>query len=154
MTWWQDRVIEWCYARFENGKFGDQKYLDDWPERFPDTVHVLVDEAATQAPWNAARFEPAAARVFHFHELRTMGRGRVRLGHYRIPKATLETIYDPYLLDLSGAIDRLRLIGVEPPPQRPYRGAWPELKDRLALRVVDRRQPRSPLTMRLPEPPG
>ncbi len=152
MTWWQDRVIEWCFARFEDGKFGDQKYLDDWPERFPADVHVLQQQSAMQAPWNAARFDPADALVFHFHELRTMGADRVRLGHYRIPPETLSAIYDPYLVDLAESLDRLRRIGVVPPPQRPHRGAWPEAKDWLALRGLDRRPPRSPLTRRLPKP--
>ena len=153
MTWWQDRVIEWCYARFEDGKFGDQKYLDDWPERFADTVHVLQAESATQAPWNAQRFDPDEARVFHFHEVRTMTPDRLRLGHYRIPKRTLEIIYAPYLSDISDALAALRAIDQAPPPQRPSLGPWPEFKDWLALRVLDRREPRSPLSKRLP-PPG
>ncbi len=59
--WWQDRVIEWCYARAEDGKFGDQKYLDDWPERFGEAVHVLSQPQWTQAPWNATRFAAADA---------------------------------------------------------------------------------------------
>jgi hypothetical protein len=143
-------VIEWCYARFEDGKFGDQKYLDDWPERFPDFVHVLEDAAATQAPWNAGRFDPNDAVLFHFHELRTMAAGRVRLGHYRIPSQTLDVIYTPYLADLAGALDDLAAAGTRPPYQRPGRGPYREAKDWLALRGLDRRHPRSPLTAPLP----
>ena len=52
--WWQERCVEWCFARSENGKFGDQKYLDDWPERFGDQVHVLRHAEWTRAPWNVA----------------------------------------------------------------------------------------------------
>lgn len=150
LAWWQDRVIEWCYARVEDGRFGDQKYLDDWPERFADAVHVLQDEAATQAPWNAQRFNPGRARIFHFHELRTMTPHEVRLGHYRIPAGTIHSIYQPYLADLAEALSRLASLGITPPAQRPPRGWWLELKDRLALRILDRREPRSPLTLRLP----
>ncbi len=150
-AWWQERCIEWCFARFEDGKFGDQKYLDDWPVRFPDSVHVLERLPALQAPWNATRFDPREAIVFHFHELRTMDADRVRLGHYRIPSQTLTTIYQPYLQDLASALAHLRAVGVFPPPQKPSRGAWQEAKDWLALRALDRTPPRSPLTARLPE---
>ncbi len=150
LRWWQERVIEWCYARIEDGRFGDQKYLDDWPRLFAGLVEVLADESLTQAPWNAQRFDPADAALFHFHELRTMTLTKVRLGHYRIPQPTIDLIYRPYLADLSAALAALRTVGVVPPMQRPSRGAWAEFKDWLALRALDRRQPRSPLTMRIP----
>lgn len=150
LTWWQDRVIEWCFNRLEGDRFGDQKYLDDWPRRFPDQVHVLANEAATQAPWNATRFDPSDALVYHFHGLRTMTPDRVRLGHYRIPDATVDAIYRPYLADLSAGLSALAAVGIEPPVQAPPRGWWQETKEQLALRVLDRTPPRSPLTMRLP----
>jgi SAM-dependent methyltransferase len=80
LGWWRERCLEWCYARAEDGKFGDQKYLDDWPERFAG-VHVLEHPGGGLAPWNVERhaLEPRNGSVlvdgrplvfYHFHKLR------------------------------------------------------------------------------------
>jgi hypothetical protein len=55
LTWWRDRCNEWCYQRLEDGRYGDQKYLDDWPTRFKDVV-VLKHKGAGLAPWNLAAY--------------------------------------------------------------------------------------------------
>lgn len=56
LNWWQEKCIEWCFNRCEDGKCGDQKYLDDWPERFGSAIHVLKNLSLTLAPWNLERF--------------------------------------------------------------------------------------------------
>ena len=52
---WRSQCLEWCYARLENDRMGDQKYLDDWPNRYRG-VHILQHEGAGLAPWNFDRY--------------------------------------------------------------------------------------------------
>jgi hypothetical protein len=101
LHWWRNRCLEWCYDRVEDGRFADQKYLDDWPTRFPRVV-VLQHKGAGLAPWNvsnhALRLENGQVLVdtqplvfFHFHGLKQMGRW----------------LYNPDLKDYGACIDPL-----------------------------------------------
>ena len=139
--WWEDRCIEWCFARFENGKFGDQKYLDDWPERFPEQVHVLSNQGWTLAPWNAKRFPYSNGIFWHFHGLRlTEKRSKPMVQFtisYSIPSITRKQIYEPYLEDLRVVIEIMKSHGVQPRLQQKYRtfgrlkGVWKGIKQQL-----------------------
>ena len=109
--WWEDRCLEWCHARLEDGKFGDQKYLDDWPERFADEVHISSQREWFLAPWNAARFPYTSGIVYHFHGLRLLPSNKVSFGSiYPLPNVLLENVYDPYLQDLKVALNTLQQI--------------------------------------------
>jgi hypothetical protein len=109
--WWEARCIEWCHARVEDGKFGDQKYLDVWPDLFKDKVHVLENKEWTLAPWNAVRFPYGNSVIYHFHGLRIISENKVTFGQYEIPRQVAHNIYEPYLVDLRAAREALITVG-------------------------------------------
>jgi len=111
--WWEERCIEWCFARFEDGKFGDQKYLDDWPERFGDVVHILRDKELALAPWNASRFPYGNAVFYHFHGLRLISENKIEIGNYFLPNALKRNVYQAYYQDMRESLEQLQQVGVK-----------------------------------------
>lgn len=105
LNWWCDRCEEWCYARFEDGKFGDQKYLDDWLNRFPGMVHELEHLGGGVAPWNVQQYsctegpmvDDCPVVFFHFHGLKWIKLHIFDLNQYRLSKDVISVIYLPYL---------------------------------------------------------
>ena len=152
-AWWEARCIEWCFARFEDGRFGDQKYLDVWPELFGDEVHVLSSELPVLGPWNASRFPYSSAFAVHFHGLRLLDDGDVLIAdNYDIPELTFRKVYRPYFVELSVVLGALARAGhaLRPQAKRPglkarvlsllRRSYW---KLRVAYRPSVHRLPRS-----------
>jgi hypothetical protein len=134
--WWEERCIEWCFARMEGGKFGDQKYLDDWPDRFSGEVHVLADERLALAPWNVTRFPYGGSVFFHFHSLRIASADCVDLGPYPLPEPVIENVYGAYLKDLRAAVTMLELHGFVPRLQAAKRNVLRSLESRICRRLV------------------
>lgn len=112
LTWWQDRCLEWCYNRLEADRFGDQKYLDRWPELFPETVHVLQRPEWTQAPWNRDRFAPAVPVIYHFQGFRLLTPERVILFYGGRVSPAHQDLYATYLREFLDAVARLTQAGI------------------------------------------
>ena len=133
MRWWQDRCIEWCFSRFEDGKFGDQKYLNDWPVRFAGEVHVLQQVEKTLAPWNVKHLETvsgALAPVFyHFHALRIVNKNLVMLYlRYQIGKAGL-VLYEEYMRTLRRCLGEITSHKLEIKCRPLEKGKWGALRE-------------------------
>jgi hypothetical protein len=116
LRWWRERCLEWCYARAEDGKFGDQKYLDDWVTRF-DGVAVLRHPGAGIAPWNLTRFpvrsvdhqmrvEDQPLIFYHFHAFTIIAPSLYETvtPSYQFDPSQVELIYKPYILALRRAM--------------------------------------------------
>lgn len=129
LKWWRNACLEWCYNRFENGKFGDQKYLDDWPSRF-DGIHVLQHIGGGVAPWNLQRYHfkkdgdcitlserskgPNAADTlvvfFHFHTVKIAENGKINDDYdqnYVCKRRERLLFYYPYFKTLRGVSQAL-----------------------------------------------
>jgi hypothetical protein len=109
--WWGKRCIEWCHARFEDNKFGDQKYLDDWPERFPNEVHVLEDRRLALGPWNISTQGDANPVFYHFQGLRMNRRKVFFSSDYYFPPTIVENFYKPYVAELRSSVASLKSVG-------------------------------------------
>lgn len=48
---WRSQCLDWCYYKNEPGRFGDQKYLDEWPILYKN-VCILKHIGAGVALWN------------------------------------------------------------------------------------------------------
>ncbi len=126
LRWWRDRCLEWCFHRVEDGKMGDQKYLDDWPSRF-DGVVVLRERGAGLAPWNFENYSLTTSDrgiqidgdplVFcHFHSLSIIRGGRhfaLAYPEYGVTKTSAKILYPDYIRALRRAIAQARSVDAE-----------------------------------------
>lgn len=129
LNWWCDRCIELCTEIPDGIHFGDQKYLDDWEERFKG-VHVLQHLGAGVAPWNVAqyklrRIEDGTIYIihkrtrkcvplifYHFQAMKYLKDGSVDIGvnmypGYAEPKLC-KTLYGQYLQSLENKREWLK----------------------------------------------
>lgn len=140
MRWWQERCLEWCFERHEEGKFGDQKYLDTWPEIFADEVHVLRQTEKTLAPWNVQYFEKLHGRLdpvfYHFQGFRIIGPDKARCyGGYEIGREGMG-LYDAYLSALRNSLRIMKKFG----SPMPFIREEISLKERIQKMII--RDPR------------
>jgi len=133
LRWWREKCIEWCYVRVEENRFADQKYLDEWPNRF-DNVREIQHKGANLAPWNLANYRITEANgrmwvddqpllFYHFSgvlQLRTwLYNTSLASWKVRTSSVVCRGIYQPYLEALTrqlfGGVREAPRAGWEPP---------------------------------------
>ncbi len=114
---WKNQCIEWCYARYEDGKFGDQKYLDEWPDIY-DNVHILQNHGGGVAPWNVTNYSFSGdgniingrlkssgsefkVVFYHYQYVKIIGDDSFDIGWYIIPEDIRELFYTVYAINIA-----------------------------------------------------
>lgn len=123
LHWWKERCIEWCFSTYEDGKLGDQLYLNDWPTRFQG-VYVLKNQGANIASWNIDRFQftndhhgivgreriskkDSRLVFYHFHGLKFYQGSRLKIRSYPVTVYNV-LVYKTYMKAMQRAYDVVR----------------------------------------------
>jgi hypothetical protein len=129
LIWWRAECIKWCKRFYEDGKFGEQKYLDYFPHKFTGAF-VLDNIGSNVGPWNIRNYHVSRDfinRVFvnesqlifyHFHALQIAGEKSFKVveeiganviqltnPNYLLRKNDVNYIYKSYVFELKQALN-------------------------------------------------
>lgn len=105
---WRVQCLDWCYWKPENGRLGDQKYLDEWPKLYGDNLVISKNLGVDAAPWNISQYKITERDksvyidndrlvCYHFHQFQILGPDHFsRVLGYTLSKEAVEYIYEPY----------------------------------------------------------
>jgi putative methyltransferase (TIGR04325 family) len=133
---WADDCLAWCHDRVEDGRFGDQGFLDAWPERYP-ALAVVEHKGVNLAVWNVDNYtlderdgqvtvdgEPLI--FYHFHGIRLQPDGSLAIWwperHGTAGTLLRHLLYAPYVARLIALrIDLLHRFPALAGAERPIR---------------------------------
>lgn len=105
---WRQQCLDWCYWRSEDGKLGDQMYLDEWPRLYRKSLLISKNIGVDVAPWNVSQYsvkskngrvyvDSAPLICYHFHTFRILSPNHFgRVMGYTLSRGAVENIYKPY----------------------------------------------------------
>lgn len=108
LEWWKDSCIEWCYAKMEHGKYGDQKYLDYFQDKFKN-VCVINNIGVGVAPWNVSKYNIKTIKNKLMIELKAEPGNQFPLIFYhfqglKFEEKETEIISEPSVLKIENAV--------------------------------------------------
>jgi len=118
LNWWKESCANWCHDRFEDGKFGDQKYLENF-KNISSNCFDLEHLGQGIAPWNSSQYDffnennkiifckkkDLSAKIdliyIHFHNLKTLDLYSAKQDGYSLDSKLVRIVYLPYLKKLT-----------------------------------------------------
>lgn len=110
---WREQCNEWCYWKLEDGKLGDQMYLDEWPKLYGKSLIQSSNIGVDAAPWNISQYKVSKKgkyvylndtklSCYHFHQFQILGPNNFsRVLGYTLSKEVIKYIYEPYEKELK-----------------------------------------------------
>lgn len=125
---WREQVLDRCDVNAEEGRCGDQTYLNDWPDQYPG-VHVFKCVGVGVAPWNLNNYEITSFQneiyvdnkklyFFHFHGLQyrtiwNLFAFFIPAAGYELRYTPLSEVYSPYVRAILLNASKLSLKNAE-----------------------------------------
>lgn len=107
--------VEWCHDRVEDGRYADQGYLNDWPDRY-QSLAIIEHKGVNLAIWNVDNYaleeQPDGTFTvdgeqlifYHFHGIRLQEDGEFNIwlppGHGVLDGVLMRCLYRPYMAQL------------------------------------------------------
>ena len=128
LKWWKSKCIEWCYSKFEEGRWADQKYLDKIPELFQN-VCIIKGLGINMTPFILYRLNFEQEKyleinqdeifinntklvLYHYYGFKYFDDSTYDLCSYwmKFTRNTVEHLYLPYIKVCKTAIDEIEAV--------------------------------------------
>lgn len=116
---WRRQCLKWCYFKVEDGKMGDQLYLNEWPNLYKGLV-ISANLGINTAPWNISQYKVSNKGhnvyinndqlvFYHFHQFEILSENKFKyISGYKLSEKVFKLIYDPYAKQIQKQISRIK----------------------------------------------
>ena len=118
---WRRKCREWCFEHPENGRWADQKYLDQWP-KLSSSISISENRGINAGPWNIRKgclveekdgtitVDNDVLICYHFSGFEILKEREFELcNRKRLPEYA-DKIYHPYLKEIRETIKQVMAI--------------------------------------------
>jgi len=141
---WRVQCLDWCYWKLEDGKLGDQMYLDEWPKLYRKDLCISQNKGLDTAPWNVSQYQVAIKNrdlfidedrlvCYHFHQLQILSPNHFsRVLGYTLSKEAIKYIYESYEEELGRQYDKVKKFDANFIIEKAEKDKGMHLRERLA----------------------
>lgn len=126
LEWFREKLTDWCFDKFEDGRWADQKYADDWTERFkgvgimdstgvnmtPFILYTLIEDRKLKLSEKKGGVYAGNERItlFHYYGFKYHNSHEFDLCSYDMDfhDEAIRLVYLPYINEIKTAVEMIR----------------------------------------------